>query len=613
MESPSRRPALGRLLTALIGVLLVWSYNAPAEPSAGSPPQPEDDDRAKSRNEHGSAASAERHDRRETAPAPRLAEATEADAAAPVVFAGVVLDRDGALASGGVMALVPGLPAIESPVSAEGRFRMMLPRQCRPGSFVRTQVSDSGGILFAGLVKASENAIIHVVASRHEAVTGTVYLPHNDRTDPWYISLSHRSGGERSALGADDGDHSGKIAEVRWTRLDKACRRLEGPVDLLVLPMKPRLSALGHRRFASFDEFRAALQSEVTIEAPKRFLEVRVPSGFGPVREVRLLSLENESATYFAVSENDAYSVSIPAGHYLVSADSASKRRCSARLVVAMHEPWLAVALADELPGPRSLSMTLTDAANSPVANSYFALRASDDQGLRHALLSPPTDTMGAVAVGGLLGARYDVFLHVGRRMEHVGLADLAADDQHLDVSVAARSIVQIDIGRDHSVEQVEFASSRLWSKAAAGTWRQQSARDAVLLGNAIELRESPALVAMQCGEWAGCESWSAGATRMTIPLSRLARLEGQVVEGSARSPASGLAVEVCDALLGGPVLPTWGTTRTDMQGRFSIQVPARLLASAVLVWRSTTDNRVVATQACSSFEPGRPRLVAVP
>jgi hypothetical protein len=613
VKSQTRRVILGGLFAALFGALGVWLCNADAVSVPGSPRQSAGSDRPTMEERQAPAALSGWRNLRETGPGLQVADSAAAAAAATVVFAGVILDRDGALPSGGVMALVPGLPAIASPVRANGSFSMMLPNECSPGSFVRTQVSDSGGIIFSGLVRISENAIIHVVASRHEEVAGTVYLPYNDRTDPWFICLSHIGGGERSPLGADDGNHTGKIAEVRWTWMDKMLRRLEGPVDLLVLPMKPKLSALGHRRFTSFDEFRMALQSGLAVEAPKRSLKVSVPTGFGPLREIRLLSLENEAATYVAVAENGAYSISIPSGHYLVVAESSLKSRCSARLVVPMHEQWLSIALVDELPGPRSLRITLADAGGSPLANSYIALRASDQQGLRHSLLGPPADIAGAVAVSGLLAAEYDVFLYHGRRMEFVGRADLTGQDQQLDLRASARSIVHIDIGKDHYIDQIELASSYVWTKPAHGLWRQQSARDAALLGNAVELSESPSLVAVKCGDWAGCESWSAGATRMTIPLSPLEQLEGQVVSEASQGAAAGLAVEVCVSVLGEPLLPTWGTTRTDAEGRFAVKVPAQMLGRTVLVWRTASDNRVVATQSCASFEPGRPRLIYVP
>lgn len=504
------------------------------------------------------------------------------------------MDRSGPLTSGGITARSVGGKAREyTRLAEEGAFELWLDPRVFDTEYVKVSIADGFVTVFNGLVRISENALIHVVASRHSAISGNVLLPDNGSSDYWYLQLTRVVDGDKELVGVS-GSHQGNQACITWRAFHNGSADVDGPVDASILPRAPRVSALGHRRFASLSRFRDALAGGITFRAAGRAARIVVEGQSASWQRIALVAAENLAARYYASRDDDGeLTMRLPDGGYLAH----GVREDGVEFIgdaSAEHGGPVRITFRDRVPGQRTVTIRLRDGDARPAAGRYIDLRSHGAFGIHHRKISlQPTSDDGEVRIDGLLPRSYEVSVHSESARRPVGVLDAGAAE-YFEFHCPSSGTVDITIagGAAYGVDQINFHFWRLWWRLGdTGDWRELPVASTIesrgwRIGDLPIGREC--VVVARSDDWVGLARFVVrDGEVVTLQIEPLELAHGRVVSGSARIPVSDANVTVDS----GPwrnCLPPWGRMVTDADGEFCVAVPASMVPAATLVITKT-------------------------
>lgn len=523
-----------------------------------------------------------------------------------VLFAGSVIDKSGPLGFGGItVRSVVGKGREHSELGKDGSFELLLDRRVFSTEYANVTVADGHVTIFNGMVRVSEDAQIHVVASHHDADIGGVILPDNHTKIDWFLKLTGFDGAKNKLVGVSS-SHQGKQAEVVWRLFDKSMAAIEGPVDAVVFPMVPKTSHMGHRRFPSLTVFRSSLAAGIEFPAPRRGVNIR------PIRPIKwknivLMAADNMAARYYAKESSvDIWEVGLPSGEYLGYAKSIDGKEFIGSAVVG-EDRQIDLNLQDSVPGPKILTISLRDDGGTPMQGLYVHVQSRNKFGIyHHKIEAKPTGPSGIVTVGGLLNRTYEVayFLDARTRVA-LGEVDVGTTD-YVDYLIASAASVGVTVegGSTYGVDQVEFHAWRLWWKLKdAAEWQEVPKADAIA-GQGWRVSGLPigaeCAIAARRGDWGGVTRFVVRNNDIAVVrIEALETLHGNVVVGLDRKGISGAELSVqSDAW--GACVPRWGATVTAESGAFEMRLPISLVSESILVASSREHGS--ARQECASI-----------
>ncbi len=390
----------------------------------------------------------------------------------PRVLSGVVYDDGEPLRTGGVYAHRLGPTTREKPIrvpiGSNGEFRIALKPEEFPGSMSRVSVI-AGATLFSGMVRIGEDLQIHVSsAAVSDGMAGRIELPGLKREARWFARLLHPNH-ERPEIVAVAAEAGGPADDVRFEYTQPQYASLSGAVVLVITAKDPRQGTLAHTTFGDLHEFKEALHAGITIRAAQR--EFIVPPA--PVIDGLYLSAKGIARMQYATTPHESlrFVARIPAGSYAVFGTTGRQTLAAGTLEVTAdaryHIEW-----REELPGPHSLDVSVTDASGDLVTEGVSLARyLIRDDGITDFGTVQPEEG-GAFRLCDLLAGTYRLMLWRNGMIR-----------RKVDVEVPRREPVTIELGETCAVvldiqdsnalglDVVSYTDTRVWFRRTGEPW----------------------------------------------------------------------------------------------------------------------------------------------